>query len=65
MCKEMGVKLDNERCYEHVQKLLEIGHEGKATVLWNKQVQTDRTVRNSKQDVIIRDTEKRTYLILL
>jgi hypothetical protein len=41
MCKEMGVKLDNERWYEHVQKLLEIGHEGKATMLWNKQVQTD------------------------
>ena len=38
ICKEIGVKLDKERWYEHASKLLETSHEGKATVLWNKQV---------------------------
>ena len=52
-CKEMGVKLDNEQWYERIPKLLETGHEGKAAILWNKQVKTDRTVRNNKPDIII------------
>ena len=30
------------------------------TILWNQQVQTDRTVPNNKSDIIIRDTEKGT-----
>jgi hypothetical protein len=34
-CKEMGVKLDNERWYDHLPKPVERGHEGKVTVLWN------------------------------
>ena len=36
MCKDMGVKLGSEHWYEHVPKLLETGHEGKANILWNK-----------------------------
>jgi len=27
---------------------------------WNQQVQTDRTIRNNKPDIIIRDNEKGT-----
>jgi hypothetical protein len=60
----MGVKLDKEHWYEHVPKLLETGHEGKATILWNKPVQTDRTVRKNKPDIIICDNEKRTGMII-
>jgi hypothetical protein len=30
------------------------------TILWNKQVQTDRTVRYKKPDVIIHDNKKGT-----
>ena len=51
----MGVKLDNGHWYERVPKLLEISREGKATKLWNKPVQTDRTVRKNKPDIIICD----------
>jgi hypothetical protein len=29
-------------------------------ILWNQQVQTDRTIPNNKPDIIIRDNEKRT-----
>jgi hypothetical protein len=58
--KELGIKLDSELWYEHVPKSVEITEVGKVTVLWNQQVQTDRTIPNSKPDIIIRDNEERT-----
>jgi hypothetical protein len=56
--RKWGVELDNEQWYEHVPKLLETDNEGKVTILWNKPVQTDRTVRKNKPDIIICDNEK-------
>ena len=50
--------------YEHVPKSVETIQGGKVTILWNPQVQTDRTVPNNKPDIIIRDNEKRTYMLL-
>jgi len=35
---------------------------GKVTILWNQQVQTDRTIPNNKPDIIIRDKEKGTCM---
>jgi len=32
--------------------------------LWNKQVQTDRTIPNNKPDIIIRDNEKGTCVLI-
>jgi hypothetical protein len=32
----MGVKLDSELCYEHVQKSVETSQEGKVTILWDQ-----------------------------
>jgi hypothetical protein len=37
---------------------------GKVTILWNRQVQTDRTIPNNKPDMIIRDSEKRTCILI-
>ena len=37
---------------------------GKVTILWNQQVQTDRTIPNNKPDIIIRDNEKRTRILI-
>jgi uncharacterized protein YlxP (DUF503 family) len=31
-------------------------------MLWNQKVTTDRTIPNSKPDIIIRDNKKRTYI---
>jgi hypothetical protein len=42
MCKETGVKLDNEHWYKNTPKLVK-SPEDKVTTLWNPQVQTDRT----------------------
>jgi hypothetical protein len=53
-CREVGLQLDNE----HVPKLVETSREGKVAMLWNQQVQTDRTISNNKQDTVIRVNEK-------
>jgi len=36
----------------------------KVTILWNQQVQTDRTITNNKPDIIIRDNEKGTCVLI-
>jgi hypothetical protein len=38
ICKEIGVKLDNERWYDHVPESIKTSYEGKVTILWNQQV---------------------------
>jgi hypothetical protein len=50
--------------YEHVPKSVETSQGGKVTILWNQQVQTDRTNPNNKPDVIICDNEKRTCMLI-
>ena len=32
--------------------------------MWNQQIQTDRTIPNNKPDVIIRDNERGTCLLI-
>jgi hypothetical protein len=36
----------------------------KVIILWNQQVQTDRAIPNNKPDIIIRDNEKRTCMLI-
>ena len=45
-------------------KSVETSQGGKVTILWNQQVQTDRTISNSKPDIIIRDNEKGTCMLI-
>jgi hypothetical protein len=47
-----------------VSKSIETSQEGKVTILWNQQVQTDRTIPNNKPDFIIRDNEKGTCMLI-
>jgi len=56
--------LDKKHWYEHVPKLVETSQGDKVTILWNQQIQTDRTVPNNKPDIIIRDNEKGTCVII-
>jgi len=56
--------LDKKHGYEHVPKSVETGQGGNVTILWNKQVQTDRTIPNYKPHIIIRDNEKRTCVLI-
>jgi hypothetical protein len=38
-------------------KLVETGHKGKVTILWNQQARTERTTPNNRTDIIIRDNK--------
>ena len=60
----MGVQLDTKHWYEHVPKAVETTQGRKVTILWNQQVRTDRTIPNNKPDIIIRDNEKRTCILI-
>ena len=56
--------MDKEHWYKHLRKLAETSQEGKVTILWTQQVQTDRTILNNKPDIIICDNEKGTYMLI-
>jgi len=45
-------------------KLVKTSQRGKVTVLWNQQVQTDRTIPHNKPDIIIRGNEKGTCMLI-
>jgi len=47
-----------------VPKSVETRKGGKVTILWNQQIQTDRTIPNNKPDIIIRDNEKGTCMLM-
>jgi hypothetical protein len=44
--------------------LVETSHEGKVIILWNVQVQTDRTIPNNKPDSKIGANEKGTCVLI-
>ena len=64
ICKETGVQLDKKHWYEHVPKSVGTSQGGKVTILWNQQIQTDRTIPNNKSDIIIRDNGKGTCMLI-
>jgi len=47
-----------------VSKSVETSQGGKVPILWNQQVQTDRTIPNNKPQIIIRDNEKGTCMLI-
>jgi hypothetical protein len=57
--KEIRIKLDIKHCYDHVTKSVETSH-----ALWNQQVRTDGTIADNKLDIIIRDNEKATCMLI-
>ena len=56
--------MDKNHWYKHIPKSVETDQGGKVTILWNQQVQTDRTIPNNKSDIIIRDNEKTTCMLI-
>ena len=45
-------------------KSVETSEWGKVTILWNQQIQTDRTIPNNKPDILISDNEKVTFMLI-
>ena len=64
ICEETGVQLDKNHWYEHVPKSVETSQGGKVIILWNQQVQTDRTIANNKPDIMIRDNGKGICMLI-
>jgi hypothetical protein len=64
ICKETWVQLDKKHWSKHVPKSVETNQEGKVTILWNQQAQTDRTIPNNKPEIIIQDNEKGTCILI-
>jgi hypothetical protein len=60
-----GVKLEDEHWHEFVSELAETNHGGKETVLWTRQVQADKTIPNSKPEIIILDNGKGRSMLTL
>jgi hypothetical protein len=58
------VQLDKKHWNGHVPKSVVTNQGGKVTILWNQQVQTDRTIPNNKPDIIIQDNEKGTCMLI-
>jgi hypothetical protein len=56
--------MDKRHWYEHVPKSVEKSQGGKVTILCNQQVQTDRSIPNNKPDIIIRNNEKGTCMLI-
>jgi hypothetical protein len=56
--------LAKKHWYEHVPKSVETGQGGNVTILWNQQDQTNRTIPINKPDIIIRDNENRTCMLI-
>jgi hypothetical protein len=64
ICKEIWIKLDKKHWYKHVPKTVETSQEGKVTILWNQQVQSDRTIPKNKPDIINCDNEQGTCTLI-
>ena len=58
------MQLDKKHWYENVPNSVVTNQRGKVTILWNQQVQIDRTIPSNKPDIIIRDNEKRTCVLM-
>jgi len=56
--------LDKKHWSELVPKSMETSQGGKVTILWNQQVQTDRTIPSNKPDIIVHDNEKGICMLI-
>jgi hypothetical protein len=55
----------SDKClYDHVPKSVETSHEGKVTISCDQKVQTDRTIRNNKPNVMSHDHKKGTCMLI-
>ena len=62
--KEIKGATGQKHWYEHVRNSVVTNQGGKVTILWNQQVQTDRTIPSKKPDIIIQDNEKGTCMLI-
>jgi len=57
-------KVRQQTLYDQVPKSVKAHHEDKVTILWNQQVQTDRTIPGYKLDITICDKKQGTCMLI-
>ena len=62
--RKEGKILDKEHWQKYVPISVVTSLEYKVTVFWNQQLQTEKTIPNNKPDIVIRDNEKWTCLLI-
>ena len=62
--RKQGYNWTIKHRYEHVPKSVETSKGCKVTILRNQQVQTGRTIPNNEPDIIIRDNEAGTCMLI-
>ena len=62
--RKQGYNWTKKHLYKHAPKSIETSQGGKVTIFWNQQVQTDRNSLNNEPDIIIRDNEKGTCMLI-
>jgi hypothetical protein len=62
--RSKGKIVDNEHWYVLILKSVERSHESKVTILWTQQEKSDKTIPNNKWDILIRDNDKRTCVLI-
>jgi hypothetical protein len=50
--------------FEHAPKSVETSRGGKVTILWNQQAETDNAIPSNKPDIVIRDNERGTCMLV-
>ena len=56
--------MTSEQWCAHLPKSVETSPGGTVTTFWTRQVQTGRTIPNNKTDIVIRDNDKGTCLVI-
>jgi hypothetical protein len=64
MYNETGVQLKKKHWYQHDPKFAETIRKDLVNIVWNQQVQTNRTIPNNKPDIVISVNEKETCMLI-
>lgn len=63
ICKHYNINVE-ENWYKHEPKSVETNEKDKVTILWDMQIQTDRTIGANKPDIVIKDLTRRECIII-
>ncbi|KAI5748289.1 hypothetical protein M8J77_023892 [Diaphorina citri] len=63
ICQHYGIEV-KDKWYEHTPNAVEKNPDGNIVVLWDQQIQTDRTINANKPDIVIKDLTKKECFII-
>ena len=60
--KHYNIKANDDKWYEHQPET--VTENEKVTILWDMQVHTDKTIKANKPDIIIKDKQEKTCMLI-